>query len=208
MVLALRRSGSLIDLVEKCLVALFSISFTAAYGRDFIATGNYADLAQIATEGSIVVFVLIRRSTTDISHKPVDWAFAWGATLLGLAARPIAGHALAPVPVSTVVMTLGFVLQMWAKLTLRRSFGIVAANRGVRDCGPYRYLRHPMYSGYFLIYLGALTANASLWNAFVFSAATILQVQRVIAEERVLSLDPVYRAFKTRVRYRVVPGVF
>src|ERR1700682_5194874 len=49
-----------------------------------------------------------------------------------------------------LLITAGVLLQIYAKLTLRRSFGIIAANRGVMTSGPYRVVRHPMYAAYLL----------------------------------------------------------
>ena len=45
--------------------------------------------------------------------------------------------------------------------TLGRSFGIVAANRGVKTRGPYRLVRHPAYFGYLMSYLGYVAENPS-----------------------------------------------
>jgi protein-S-isoprenylcysteine O-methyltransferase Ste14 len=105
-------------------------------------------------------------------------------------------------------MISGFVLQLSAKLTLRRSFGVVAANRGVKASGPYRLIRHPMYAGYALTHVGFLLAGPTLWNLAIYGTTLTIAVRRIIAEERVLRLDPVYQSLTTRVRYRLLPFVF
>ena len=46
------------------------------------------------------------------------------------------------------VMVSGLVLHLYGKVCLARSFGLVAANRGVQRLGPYRVIRHPIYAGY------------------------------------------------------------
>jgi protein-S-isoprenylcysteine O-methyltransferase Ste14 len=102
----------------------------------------------------------------------------------------------------------GFALQISAKLTLRRSFGIVAANRGVKVGGPYRFVRHPMYAGYVMTHVGFLLHNPSLWNFGVYGLAFGCQVARILAEERVLLQDQGYRDFAARTRYRLLFGVF
>ena len=99
-------------------------------------------------------------------------------------------------------------LQLSAKLTLRRSFGVVAANRGVKASGPYRLVRHPMYAGYALTHVGFLLAGPTLWNLAIYGATLAIAVRRIIAEERVLRRDSAYRALADRVRYRLLPFVF
>ena len=97
---------------------------------------------------------------------------------------------------------------MSAKLSLNRSFGIVAANRGVKTGGPYAYVRHPMYLGYFLSQAAILIMNFSAWNILVLSIWATSQVLRIHAEERVLLRDPSYSAHATRVPYRLVPWIY
>jgi len=97
---------------------------------------------------------------------------------------------------------------IWGKLALRRSFGFAAANRGLVATGPYNVVRHPIYAGYLLVYLGFFILNPLAWNAAVYGATMVFFVLRIRAEERVLALDPAYAAFMQRVRYRVAPGLF
>ena len=105
-------------------------------------------------------------------------------------------------------MLFGVFLNLSAKLTLRRSFGVVAANRGVKIGGPYRLIRHPMYAGYTLTQLGFLLSGPTLWNLGLYGLALSLQIARILAEERILSNDPAYAEMSGRVRYRLVPYVF
>jgi protein-S-isoprenylcysteine O-methyltransferase Ste14 len=106
------------------------------------------------------------------------------------------------------LMAGGFLLQVAAKLTLRRSFGVVAANRGVKASGPYRLVRHPMYAGYILTQLGFLLAAPVLWNLLVYAVLWSFQVLRIRAEERVLRQDPAYQALAGQVRWRLIPGLY
>ena len=98
-------------------------------------------------------------------------------------------------------------VQIGAKLFLWRSFGIVAANRGIRVGGPYRLVRHPMYAGYFLTQLGFLLTNPTGWNLGVYAVAWTMQFGRIIAEERILMRDGEYQAFAAKVPHRLIPGV-
>ena len=64
---------------------------------------------------------------------------------------------------------IGF--KLYGKLALGRSFGIVAANRGVVSSGPYRLVRHPIYLGYLVTHAGFLLSNMSARNVLVYAAA-------------------------------------
>jgi protein-S-isoprenylcysteine O-methyltransferase Ste14 len=156
-----------------------------------------------------VAFLLIRRSTSEISLRPVDWIVAVLGTTAPLLVRPSGGEALVSVYyVCVPLMLAGFFLQFAAKLTLARSFGVVPANRGVKIDGPYRILRHPMYAGYLLTQIAFVLNDPTLWNAAVYSVALGLQISRILAEVRVLNCDPAYREFAVAVPYRLAPGIF
>lgn len=90
---------------------------------------------------------------------------------------------------------------------LGRSFGIVAANRGVRTRGPYRVVRHPLYAAYLVTYVGYLLSYPRLLNVAVVAVTTAVMVARALAEEHLLAADPEYRAYRERTRWRFLPGV-
>ncbi len=197
-----------LDLAERAALALFFSAMWWSFLRSWQETGNIINLILLVSEGSVVAFVLLRRFTDDVSLRPADWLIALFGTLAPLLVRPTEGGALAPAYICGPLMLAGMAVQIGAKLTLRRSFGVVPANRGVKVGGPYRIVRHPMYAGYFLTQIGFLLTNPSLWNALVYAIAVGLQISRILAEERLLNYDPSYRAFTAAVRYRLAPGIF
>ncbi|MDZ4720262.1 MAG: methyltransferase, partial [Roseiflexaceae bacterium] len=103
--------------------------------------------------------------------------------------------------VATIITVIG-------TLSLGRSFGIVAANRGVRTGGLYRFVRHPLYGSYLIGYLGFLLGNPSIWNIILIIITFICQYLRAVAEERVLARDPEYQTYMQRVRHRFIPFIF
>jgi protein-S-isoprenylcysteine O-methyltransferase Ste14 len=103
---------------------------------------------------------------------------------------------------------VGICWQIFAKASLRGSFGILPANRGVVSKGAYRFMRHPMYFGYFITDIGFLIVNFGMQNMIVFAIQFSLQIGRIVREERLLSADALYRAYKKKVRFRVIPGLF
>jgi protein-S-isoprenylcysteine O-methyltransferase Ste14 len=81
-------------------------------------------------------------------------------------------------------------------------------HRVVTD-GPYRVVRHPMYTGAILFFLGTpLLLGSWLGLAFVPVLVALLAM-RAVMEERLLSaaLDG-YPAYAARVRFRLIPFVW
>ena len=196
------------DLVERvaisCLLGVLAVRMIPGA----IASNNILPILLVVSEGLVVAFILLRRSTHDISLSWRDWLFGFAGTIAPLLASPSSGNPVAPVAVCGTLMLLGFCLNLSAKLTLRRSFGVVAANRGVKVGGPYRLIRHPMYAGYVLTQIGFLLSGPTLWNFALYGLALSFQIVRIRAEERILNNDSAYAEMSARVRYRLVPFVF
>jgi protein-S-isoprenylcysteine O-methyltransferase Ste14 len=97
--------------------------------------------------------------------------------------------------------TIGF-------LYLGRSFGIVAADRGLKVNGPYGLVRHPVYLGHLLTLLGLLIANPTLLNLGLETVIVASVLLRIVAEERVLRGSAPYQSYAAVVPWRLVPGVY
>ncbi len=202
----MRINPAVADRVEQGLAVIFYLwfcyRFTAAIAEGATDPRVYAVLV---VDGIVLAFMLARRPTTDISMRPQDWFWALAATLAPLLLIPV--PPLAP-NAGLVLVFGGMAFSLSAKLILRRSFGIVAANRGVKRGGPYRFVRHPMYAGYVITHIGTLLLLPHTWNWVLFLFAWTAMAMRIQAEERVLSGDPAYAAYMVEVRYRLVPGVY
>lgn len=159
----------------------------------------------VISEALVVVMIAFRRPANRITLRPADWFIGFGGTFLPLVVTPGSSSGFA---YAGLLLLLGFGITLSAQLSLRRSFGVVAANRGVKTAGPYGIVRHPMYVGYFLTYLGFLLTYPTAWNAAVYVTWTACQLHRIHAEERVLSADLAYVAFARRIRYRLLPFVY
>jgi protein-S-isoprenylcysteine O-methyltransferase Ste14 len=112
-----------------------------------------------------------------------------------------------PDNIATALIFFGTGLAVLAKLSLRRSFGIVPANRGVKSNGAYSFVRHPMYTGYVFNHIGFLLTFFSAWNLAVYIASWTLLYLRVVEEEKFLLTDPEYAAYAGRVKGRIIPGL-
>ena len=190
-------------LAMVCLLLARSTLITAT------RTSAIAPLLIAAHESVIAILVLCRRPavTPERQHAGAAVALAWTGTLLPLLLRsdrtPLGLPAL-----GGIFQVLGALLALAATLMLGRSFGVVAANRGVRAHGLYRLVRHPIYAAYLVAGTGVVLSHPSPRNVAVLLIWIGVQIRRALAEERVLAADPIYRAYVTRVRYRLLPGIW
>jgi protein-S-isoprenylcysteine O-methyltransferase Ste14 len=115
--------------------------------------------------------------------------------------------------IGLVLMALGIFVRQWSIFTLGRFFAgdlRVSARQPVIDTGPYRWVRHPSYSGLIIFFVGfglALTNVISI--AVLVIVPTVGLIARIHFEERVLiaSLGEPYRRYAA-VHKRLVPGVW
>jgi protein-S-isoprenylcysteine O-methyltransferase Ste14 len=79
----------------------------------------------------------------------------------------------------------------------------------VISSGPYAFVRHPMYSGIMLFFVGVPLLLGSWWGVAIAPVFAILFAIRARIEERALVEGlPDYADYAERVRYRLVPGVW
>ena len=204
-----QRSLAALDLAERILVALLYGYFAFRMLATPSAKFNIVTLVLLVSESLPVIFIVSRLKARALSGNPMDWLLGTlGASLPLLASRHAAHSALVPLQVCVVIMLAGLWIEISAKLALGRRFGIVAANRGIEISGPYRFVRHPMYVGYTIVHIGFLMAFPSLWNATLYSTELLIQLARLLREERLLKQDAGYREYASRVPYRVLPMIF
>lgn len=181
----------------------------------------YAAYLQWRLDPSRITLILLAVSTTltvglSLFAEPPkkrDWSplalfFSVGGTFYYLVFQLTASRQLLPEAAGAAIQLIGLFWQLFAKVSLRKSFGILPANRGIVSRGAYRFVRHPMYLGYLIIDAGFLLTNFSARNLIAVALQIGLQLGRIRREERLLSEDAAYRAYRRSVRYRVIPGLF
>jgi protein-S-isoprenylcysteine O-methyltransferase Ste14 len=161
----------------------------------------------MVSEGVVVVLLVFRRPSRSVSRRPWDWLAGIAGSFFVLLVRPTGGTAVTDAA-GFALQLFGTGFQLYGKVALGRSFGIVAANRGVVSSGPYRLVRHPIYLGYLVTHAGFLLSNPSARNVAIYAAAYVFQFARIHAEERILAQDGEYRDYLRNVRYRLIPGVY
>jgi len=161
------------------------------------------------------------RASPTASHDRGSLRLLWIVIVVsvGLASafsdyEPMRIHASARL-VQTIALVLligGLALRWTSVMFLGRYFTVnvtVLHDHRVVDSGPYRYVRHPSYSGLLLAFLGlGLFFNNWLSLVIVVVPITIALVYRIRVEEAALSaaMGAEYAAYCARTK-RLVPGI-
>jgi protein-S-isoprenylcysteine O-methyltransferase Ste14 len=182
--------------------ALFAVHLTA-----WLDHHRPDGVGVVLLELVFAVLFVIRRQPLTVNRHPLAWMVAGVGAFGMLAVRPHYAPIGGAWP-ATALQLLGCLGAICCLLTLGRSFGIVAAHRGLRTSGPYRLVRHPTYACYLVVAVGYLLENPTSRNLLVAGTVTAAQILRILEEERCLAADPAYRRYAGQVRSRLVPFVF
>jgi protein-S-isoprenylcysteine O-methyltransferase len=115
--------------------------------------------------------------------------------------------------VGLAMIVLGIVVRMWAIATLRQFFTVNVTLREGHTLirrGPYRWIRHPSYTGSLLSFYGFALAIENVWAALVVIVPiTYAFFVRMRVEEAVLrgAFPEEYPAYERETR-RLVPFVY
>lgn len=110
--------------------------------------------------------------------------------------------------VSYSLVIAGLIWSIVALAALGRYFGLFPEARGLVTTGPYRIVRHPLYFGEIVVFLGALLPALSSGSVLLWAAWVGVQVWRTKNEERALEkVFPEYADYRTQT-YRLVPFVW
>lgn len=185
-------------------------------------------LAFLASE---VLLTITRRSRTKTGAKEdkSTLGMLWGVIALSIAAGVFVAQSRSLragviglfdfpqsdwIPVVAVALfAAGLAVRWWAIVTLGRFFTVdvvIEKDHEVVQWGPFRWVRHPSYSGVLLAFLGwAMT----LWNwvamAVVLVPIFVAFLRRMNVEEAALSqaLGHRYREYMRRTK-RLVPLIY
>lgn len=194
-------------IARAVIIVLFSF-MAVRLGADFLATGRLTGLLLLASEALVVVLTLFRRAPAAVDRSMRARVLTTMSLLGPPLVRPAALAPLAPEIVTVAVSAVGLLIVIGGKLSLGRSFGLIPANRGIVSTGLYKLVRHPIYLGYLVTHFAFVAANPTVWNIALLLTADIALMARAVCEEDTLARDEEYRAYQTKVRWRVVPGLF
>jgi protein-S-isoprenylcysteine O-methyltransferase Ste14 len=110
--------------------------------------------------------------------------------------------------VGVLLGVLGLSLEIWAIWHLKFAFATEPAARRLVTTGPYRWSRHPIYSGGCMAYVGLLMTRPTLPIAMAFIVWAICMRMRMHYEEAILSsVFPAYADYRQRVS-AIIPGFY
>ena len=191
---------------DVCLASVFALLALAEARR--VSNGQFSSAFLAIELGLLCVIFVVRRRPRGSSRRAGDWLVASVATWLALALRPHAAGAAEFESLGVSVQCAGLALTVFAYMSLGKSFGLVPADRGIEDGGPYRWVRHPVYVSECVTLIGFLIANPTVLNLAIEVIILGAQLVRIHAEERFLRQHHDYRAYAAFVRWRLIPGVF
>lgn len=90
--------------------------------------------------------------------------------------------------IGAVFCAAGVALAIWARRHLGKNWSAyptLKENHELITSGPYRFVRHPIYTGLLLALLGSALALGSFWVIF-FIAVCLVFVNRIFVEERLM----------------------
>ena len=154
----------------------------------------------------IIAIAILRRPPKRVSLAPFDIVI----TLLGTySATFMVGISSQEEQVALQALGgVGLLISLVAVLSLRGSFGLLPADRGIVREGLYRFIRHPIYAGYLISMSCFLAQNYSLWNLGCFVSFCLFETLRLLREEKLLLQNPEYLRYSRSVRWRILPYVW
>ncbi len=115
--------------------------------------------------------------------------------------------------IGAVSLIPGFSLPYWAMMV--NDFLTVTVRlqeeRGHRPIthGPYRFVRHPMYVGAILGFIGIPLLLGTWWALIPAAIASLAMIVRTALEDKTLQAElPGYADYAQRTRYRLLPGIW
>jgi protein-S-isoprenylcysteine O-methyltransferase Ste14 len=136
---------------------------------------------------------------------------AFASMVAGVIGQFYAGALLSWSPVVIAIQACGALLMVWARVTFgKRSFH-PAANPtagGIVTTGPYRHLRHPIYTAILFVVWPPAIADRSILPIACAALITAGAMVRMLCEEHLLVRQYPDYADYSRVTKRMIPFVF
>jgi protein-S-isoprenylcysteine O-methyltransferase Ste14 len=198
----------LIRIATNLIGAAGAALFAQATLQSYLESHQLIGPAFFAEQMWVVIAYLIRRPARAVSRRMRDWLLAFGGTFGGVLFRPDGAHPPWGLTAGLVVQVVGLAICVTSFLALGRSFGFVAADRGLVKRGPYAIVRHPIYASYLFLQGGYVLQSISIRNAIVMVFASACNVGRAIAEDRMLGTNDQYAEYRSQVTWRLIPGVW
>jgi protein-S-isoprenylcysteine O-methyltransferase Ste14 len=162
----------------------------------------------------MTVLSLLRPAPTAARTDYQALAATSGMLILPLLMRPLTHSAaltltgVAFETIGVIFQVSGLLLMQVARLYLGLHFGLLPANRGLATSGPFRLIRHPLYVAWLMTAAGTSMVFPTIRNFALIALTIPFMIWRIALEEELLDRDPLYLAYRKRVRWRLVPGIY
>ena len=161
------------------------------------------------------VLLLLGRRVTALPQKIEDILLPLGTTFFYLAYSAVpwfpnwlkqslfpAGWQAPCVAIGLILNLIGLWIAIWAAVYLGRSFGVLIEVRKVVLEGAYKWMRHPMYSGYLCFLAGFALTNFSIAFFILVPLHMFLLLYRArLEEERLAACSPEYAEYRKRTGF-------
>jgi protein-S-isoprenylcysteine O-methyltransferase Ste14 len=122
-------------------------------------------------------------------------------------AGSLAVHGAAPHVLGVALLVCGLCFAVWARIYLGRNWGMPMTQKDEPELvtsGPYRFVRHPIYSGILLALAGTALATNLYWLVVLVAIAAYF-VYSARVEERLMtaSFPEAYTEYRTRTKMLV-----
>lgn len=190
------------------ILALVWAKFVWNAYHQWTKTDSLVVLGLVVYNTILVSVTIARRSSVSTSTQVKDWVAALLTVAMSMLFQPTEWHYWFAKSAGSILQGVGVMIQLVALASLGRSFGIVAANRGIKQSGLYSWVRHPLYAGELIFFTGFLLTSLSSINLILWFGVLCGLVIRSWAEENHLCLDPEYQAYMRAVPYSFFPKLF
>ncbi len=196
--------------VDRSIAVLAALPFGYVLWIDIRAGDLTIPRAAIIFQLSLLIItMLFRTPPVRVTTNPVFWLVAFVASYYGFLTASFTGNGrpLVPTLLTDGLSLLSVAFDVYARISLGRNIGFVPAQRRLVLTGPYRFVRHPIYSALFLAESCVMLENFSWVNLGLSVVFLGLFVVKTLMEESFLRIDPVYERYMGEVPYRWIPGV-
>lgn len=159
----------------------------------------------------LIIWCYLRRGPAVATSKSISAHIAavaatWMPLVIPLMGSGRPGRAAQVVAYALLVA--GMAWSTWTLRFLGRNLSVIAQAREVVESGPYRWVRHPLYTGELASSLGLAIAAGGTAALAAWLGVFLLQVYRALREEQVLlAALPGYRRYRSRTA-AIMPGLF
>jgi len=144
---------------------------------------------------ALAAFMLVRRRTVPFSSDQILWH-----------APPIVGV------VADVITGVGLFIALWARMSLGTNWSgtvVFKERHELIERGPYRFVRHPIYTGVLLMMLGSVMLWSTVGAVIVFVVSAGGLSVKAWHEERWLTkhFPEAYPRYRARVQAAIIPFI-